>query len=181
MLCPRCQQENPEGRGFCIRCAYPLPEEKRQEQVPVYEPIIFDQHVPVRNESPLNTQPRRRPVVLGIVGLVMGVLAILMAFYGIVFLSAKDMVYELFMEYAGGAEEYIEPELLAGIYGITFAIFGAVFGLLATIFGSKAKKRQAAEPGRYMGKGMYVAALILGIAALAVSAIVIAASVAVMK
>lgn len=176
MICPRCQEENPEGRGFCIRCAYPLPEERKEEQAPAYEPINFD--LPIRTESPLrSTQSSHRPVALGIVGFVMGILGLLMVFYGVTFLTSKDTVYELFTEYAGEMAKEYTAEWLAGVYGIMFGFLGAVFGLLAAIFGKVALGRQSAEPERYMGRKLYLIALILGIASLAVCAVIFAAGV----
>lgn len=181
MICPRCQQENPVGRGFCIRCAYPLPEERQTEQTPAYEPINFDQPVPVRNESPLNPQPRRRPVVLGIVGLVMGGIALLMALYGVVFLASKDNLSEMLGGFLGTSAGEIDETVMAGIYGIVAGVYGIILGVLAVIFGRRAMRRLNAEPACYMGGGMYRAAFILGIVSLAVSAVCIAAGVVLLR
>ncbi|MCQ2418224.1 MAG: DUF4190 domain-containing protein [Clostridia bacterium] len=182
MICPRCQEENPEGRGFCIRCAYPLPEERQSEQVPAYEPINFDLPVNIQPDSPLrSTQSARRPIALGIVGFVMGILGLLMTFYGVMFLTSKDTVYELFTEYAGAMAEEYEAEWLAGIYGMMFGSAGVIFGLLAAIFGRKALRRLSAEPDRYAGRGMYLIALILGIVSLAACVVIFAAGVKMVK
>lgn len=173
MNCPRCQQENPAGRGFCIRCAYPLPEEKEPE--PVYEPIRFDapqSYMPQNTVQPVSSQ-RRRPVVIGIVGLAMSAAALFLALYGIMFGAMEGLAGEVFDSVVSFSDVSVDEDLLIAVYAITFGLIGLVLGILGTVFGGKAKSRLQAEPNRYMGRGMYVAAFIIGIVAIVVSAIAI--------
>lgn len=174
MLCPRCQQENPEGRGFCVRCAYPLPEERRQ--TPQYEPIVFDAPQSNAYQPAVQTatgvpQPRRhRPVVIGIVGLVMSCLSLFMAAYGFFMGSVPELIAFMTeeMRYSNVQTDINDP-VFAAVLAITFAVFSLVLGILGTIFGKLAVRRYDAAPNQHMGRKMYLAAFIVGIVGIVAS------------
>jgi hypothetical protein len=188
MRCPRCNEENPEGRGFCIKCAYPLPETPQQNQQPPVEPIRFEQPTP--NYYPQNVQGnpypnpapvvRKRPVGLGIASLILGISALTAALWAILWAALPFNQYMSDYEsyYSGSTAAQLPQGTVTTIFVIVYAFFAILMGILGLIFGIKALGRCRKEPNRYMGKPMYLAGVITSAAALAFSFIVLIVSIA---
>ena len=177
MRCPNCSQENPEGRGFCINCAYPLPEEPRRPEPPepVYEPISFDPP-DGRGVVPTAAQGRKRTIVIGIASLVLGLIALSFVRYAMAYAVADPSLIEYYSD-AYGVERLA---LTSAMYvtGCTFAVFSLICGILGTVFGAKALGRLQKQPEMYSGKGVYFAGLIASVLATACAAVLFAVNLA---
>lgn len=133
MRCPRCNEENPEGRGFCIKCAYPLPETPQQNQQPPVEPIRFEQPTP--NYYPQNVQGnpypnpapvvRKRPVGLGIASLILGISALTAALWAILWAALPFNQYMSDYEsyYSGSTAAQLPQGTVTTIFVIVYAFF----------------------------------------------------------
>lgn len=177
MRCPRCQQENPPGRGFCIKCAYPLPEEPHQpqqepQQAPVMEPIRFD--TPINNPYAAPYAMPKRRIGLGVASLILGILGLFDFYYTLIFATAGPQLVQQYLD-AGilpeAASIFPDATYLAATCAVFYGFFGLVLGALGTIFGGIALSRFQKNPQLYRGKGTYIAGLILSIVVLIGSAV----------
>lgn len=167
MRCPRCQEENPAGRGFCIKCAYPLPEEPRQEpQAPVVEPIRFDM-----SNNPYMTSNMRpkRQIGLGVASLVFGILGLFDLYFTLIFATSGPQLLQQYLDaglLTGDILAMGDVTYLAATCALFYGFIGMVFGTLGTIFGGVAISRFQKNPQLYRGKGTYIAGLILSVVVL---------------
>lgn len=167
MRCPRCQEENPPGRGFCIKCAYPLPEEPRQQQnmqQPV-EPIRFDMQ-PNAYYAP-NAVPKRTNG-MGVAALVFGILGLFALYLTTIFSSVGPQLLQQYLE-AGlidAVEGMGDGTTLAAICAVFYGFFGMLFGTLGTVFGGVGVSRVQKQPQAYRGKGVAIAGLIISVVVL---------------
>lgn len=166
MICPKCGAENPAGRGFCVKCANPLPDERPHQNA--VEPITFDSDLePVR----------KRRVGLGIASLVMGILGAISSFFLSSFFSAdlelvRQTVEKIMQEQGIDLSAYnIDTMNLIGMVMLVYAFFCLLFGLLGAIFGGVGYGKLQKNQKLYTGKGVCITGLILSLIALVLGAV----------
>lgn len=163
MRCPRCQEENPPGRGFCVKCAYPLPEEPRQQpQQPPVEPIRFDMQ-PNPYYAP-NAVPKRSNA-MGVVALVLGILGLFVLYVTLIFSTVGPQIVQQYLD-AGLIEtslEFADGATLSAICSMVYGFFGILFGTIGTIFGGVGVSRVLKQPQVYRGKGVAVTGLVISV------------------
>lgn len=130
MICPRCQQVNPDGSSSCCHCGASFA-------------------VPVR---------RHRPIVPGIVGLVLSSSGIFLAVFSLLFAL-------MWCAFSSPAlfDDPVGPAIIFIVYTIAFGMIGLGLNITGLILGKKARDRFDAEPNQHMGRGMYTAAYVLGV------------------
>lgn len=163
MRCPKCSQENPAGRGFCIYCASPLPEEPQQEpqQEPETAVVIPAPQAPVR----------KKVVGLGIAALIFGILSLQFVRSGLT-MNVQD--------FGAYYQQAVSPQLLRACMYIATGILGLPLGILGTVFGGIALSRQQKKPECYSGKGIYIAAIATAVVGMLISAVLFLYGVAVL-
>lgn len=159
MNCPRCQNLVQENERFCPVCGLQLPESRPQQPAaPQYIPVS-PAPTPVPSYSPIKAQPKakRRPVVLGIIGFALSFSALS---FGLL-----APLFALLVNMADLADVQIDRATLKlfSSYAATYAVIGLIMGAISITFGAIAKSKLNEEPERYMGGGMYTAAIVLGI------------------
>ncbi|MCQ2418226.1 MAG: zinc ribbon domain-containing protein [Clostridia bacterium] len=160
MICPRCQNPVQENERFCSVCGLQLPESQPQQPAaPQYVPASPASSAvmnPSYSAVTIQPQTKRRPFVLGIVGFALSFSAIALGFFAIYFAGFTDLMdmYDLEMDAV--------YENLFYSYSTIYALMALVMGVVSAVFGGVAVNKLNSEPERYMGKGMYITAIVLG-------------------
>lgn len=145
MRCPQCGTENPEGRGFCIHCAYPLPESPRP-QPPV---------MPWQEPTP--PVPQKKVLVRGIIGFILAISGTSSALNALSLCLNLDALRQFIGAYFSASYPFNLSRLT-----VLFAAIGAlIVGGVGMGLSCSALSKASAHPQSYSAGGLYRAGVIV--------------------